>query len=89
MALSNMLHEPRREIIETLIGVATLCIVVYLCYFFAINWPIHPIYVLLNMALYLLAGVVVLLLLLFIHFIGEEICNALEDHNIYLRPRRY
>lgn len=93
MALSNMLREPRREIIETLIGGTILCMVVYICYFFAINWPILSIkYVwdlLANMGIWFVIGGLVWLFLIFIHFIGEEICDSLQRNGIRIRPRRY
>lgn len=100
MALSNIFREPRREIVETLVGVGSFA--AFLCpdYWFA-SWlkaastslphdhgiPIPiPIGMAIGIAAMLLIGVV----LLMIHLVGEEVCDFLARRGLHLRPtQRY
>lgn len=94
MALSNIFNEPRREITETAIG--ALAISSFLLVDFWLVWmgssaTSFPGY-LAGMGI---VGVIMLLvgmfgigLFLFMHFIGEEACDYLEDRGVHLRPRR-
>ena len=95
MALSNMLREPRREITETVVGLAAIVGFCFLDYPFAIwfqeatgglphggcPWPLG-----------LFVGAIVLVLVLglaiFVHFVGEEICDALARRGAELRPKQ-
>jgi hypothetical protein len=96
MALSNIGKEPRREITESLLGIVLLVLFVGGDYvisdYFVSTLPkpkkgdlgltmisIPLIGILIFMAVYGLA--------LFTHFIGEQVCNALEKKGIHLRPR--
>lgn len=98
MALSNTLREPRRELTETAVGVlVTFAVAVPVlgpAYLFAIwfqgvtggwtdgcPWPA-------GVVLGLLVEFVAFLLLLLVHFIGEETCDVLEGRGVRLRPRR-
>jgi hypothetical protein len=94
MALSNMLREPRREITESLIGIVIAGTVIAADYEFArwfesatssidggCPWP-------LGMVLGIASCVIIFFVALITHWIGEDACNRLEDHNIHLRPRQ-
>jgi hypothetical protein len=96
MALSNIFREPRREITETVVGVALITIPVVADYFAALElqklsggwsefpWPIGMLFApLLVMA----AAAVAFGLPLVVHAIGEIGCEALEERGIHLRPR--
>jgi hypothetical protein len=95
MALSNMLREPRREIIETVVGIMAFSVFLLFDTFFA-RWfqavttdsnggrngcPIPIAYLLGVLAFMALIGIV-----FFIHFLGEELCDFLDDHGLELRP---
>lgn len=89
MALSNIFREPRREITETLVGiVAAIVFMVLPCYFG--SWLSHfkdgPPLLLGAMLGLALEGFVVGMFF-FIHFIGEEVCDWLDDRGLALRPR--
>ncbi len=94
MALSNMRKEPQREIMETAIGVILVGGFLTGDYYFSLwtqqlaggfsqyPWPVGMFF----NGLGLVLGI--LLMPLFIHFIGEITCDALaEGLGIYLRPR--
>lgn len=93
MALSNILNEPRREITETLIGLVPIVALLYCDYRFALwfqaftggpekgcPWPG-------GLLIGLLIFMFGLLLLLAIHFVGEEICDALANRGFDPRPK--
>jgi hypothetical protein len=98
MALSNIFREPRREITESAIGVAALIPFAVADIFFA-PWfhevtggdahggcPVGLAYFVGAFAL--LAGCVVMILLaLASHAIGEGICNSLARRGLELRPK--
>lgn len=90
MALTNIFNEPRREIIETMVGVvlvgAAIGIVGYLALWlnnFQIDRTLpSAVFIVLVMIIVLIAVIVA------IHSVGEWFCNWLEDrYNINLRPR--
>lgn len=95
MALSNIFREPRREIIESAIGLSIIAGLIIADYEVSLSVAsegkdhiadlvvgmiIFPI----GLALLLLIGWVILRVT---HFIGEEICDSLEDAGVRLRPR--
>jgi hypothetical protein len=100
MALSNIFREPRREITETVVGVALITIPVVADYFAALElqklsggwgvfpWPIGMLFVPLVVILGAMAVVAVALgFPLVVHAIGEDACEALQRRGIHLRPR--
>ena len=99
MALSNILRESRRELIETAIGAAIVLPLLYVDYRFAswaeeatlthYSWGDHssipfPIGLLVGAGLIFLG----ILSLVGIHKLGEVFADWLEDNNIRIRPRR-
>ena len=96
MALSNIFREPRREIIESAVGLTISGLLVWGDYKLAVaineaNPPEHQIPVLGGMALlaFMAAGFVAAVYFVAVatHAIGDAICNVLERRGIYLRPR--
>lgn len=93
MALSNIFREPRREITETLIGVTAAVIIMVIPYYFAEWLEVAsggrtrgvPVFIGIFVGIALEATSVALLF--FIHFIGEEICDWLDERGLRLRPR--
>jgi hypothetical protein len=96
MALSNMLNEPRRELIETAVGVVVLGTVGGGDYIFA-AWVCQrskPEYwfsdICFAMVFGLAIAVAIGLLAVGVHALGDTICNALDRRGIQLRPaQRY
>lgn len=104
MALSNIFNEPRREITETLVGVAVLIVpvvaFVYLDYQFAVWFALAtqdesgrggaPIPV--GMLLGILSGAIAIIIgigvAVLVHAVGESICDAMQRRGIHLRPVR-
>lgn len=100
MALSNMLNEPRREITETLAGLAVIGVPVGLDYWFAASWfaPRNP--EILNafwlglvigptfVALGFLAVVCLFFLVNAIHELGDLACDFLAARGFDPRPAR-
>lgn len=96
MALSNIFREPRREIVETVVGIGVAFIPLFLDYKVAkwlelnlskedpIPWPVGMI---LLPCLFILILAVLFFVLLFIHELGDIICNEFQRRGIYLRPR--
>lgn len=96
MALSNIFREPRREIIETAVGLAIMVVIFGADYAFArwlealcgldssgaarIPW-------LLGLVVGLGAGMIIMLLAMLTHLIGEAVCDSLQEHGVRLRPR--
>jgi len=93
VALSNILREPRREITESVAGIAIFIIPVWLDYHFAVwlyaatggNNRALPVPIGMIAGVFVVAAI--LGLLLFTHFVGEEICDFLADRGLELRPR--
>lgn len=93
MALSNIFNEPRREIIETIVGLAVMALPGYVTYLIASTYrlwdPTLPyflslVFAAISLFIMLMAVIGVAI---FIHFVGEEVCEALDDRGIRLRPR--
>lgn len=93
MALSNIFREPRREITESVVGLAVGVSAIWADYEFAIwfkeatgsinggcPWPLGM----------LLGAIFAFLLVMFVfatHALGDGICDALQSRGIHLRPR--
>ena len=101
MALSNMFREPRREITETLLGIAIVGAFLSVDYAFAawfMTWayPPNPVPRFLLLFFGMFAGPVIagcliavcVAVVTSVHNIGEGCCDMLEKRNIYLRPRQ-
>lgn len=97
MALSNILREPRREITETVIGFALVGgYLIGDCRLASYVGPtLDPDYpkdwfadIVVLMAIGLLLTVLSVPLMFFIHFVGEEVCNALRRRGLDPRPVR-
>lgn len=95
MALSNIFHEPRREITETAIGLGLLgglfCgLYGWTCLTWGPAdakvvsfWGAMGVWTLVAVA----GSVGLTVLCVFVHWVGEEIADVLEDHGIQLRPK--
>ncbi len=93
MALTNILREPRREITETVVGLAIIVPIVYLDYRFALwfeeatgpdkscPWPI-------GMMFGVMIAILIVMGAVAIHILGTGICNWLENNGIQMRPRQ-
>lgn len=95
MALSNMLREPRREITESVVGIAFLALVIGGFARFGMwfanrttdaNNPYGPM-VFVGMLVALVSIFVLIALAYFTHFVGEEVCDKLKKHGLELRPK--
>lgn len=101
MALSNMVKEPRREIIETIVGLGLFSLFVFADYWFAvwfsyvtswigsnglqydIPWPV-------GMLVGIIGLIIAIPIIVFIHFIGDEMCNGMRNLGYDPRPtKRY
>lgn len=95
MALSNIFREPRREITESLLGIAPIAIWLYVDYRLsvAIEAEVGPRDMPWQGAMVLLTiGLLVALFFLFLiavgtHALGEAICNAIARRGLELRPK--
>jgi hypothetical protein len=97
MALSNIFNEPRREIIESIVGIAVVGGFVWVDYTFAIwlqtmttglfdrDSPGVP--WLLGIVLGPIALVLIVIIANLAHMVGDLICDILQDRGIHLRPR--
>ncbi len=97
MALSNILREPRREITESIVGLAIVGAAVWVDYAFAswlerregywpnghavTPWPV-------GMALGIILGILGIIIVVTTHALGTAVCNALETRGVQLRPRK-
>lgn len=101
MALSNIFREPRREITESVVGLAIFGGAVWADYAFA-GWlqeyAGHRLYSdgtiagdyipwPLGMVVGFVVGATALLTVVVTHALGDGICNALQNSGIHLRPR--
>lgn len=102
MALSNIFNEPRREIIETVVGVTVLAapvvVFLYLDYQFALwlqeqtasgassGMPI-PMGMVSGAILGALLTLLSGLAAVIVHAAGEGFCNAMQRRGVHLRPR--
>lgn len=97
MALSNIFREPRREITETVIGIATLS-VIWIPAYLGANWSfahepdkVHNPWAMWFFVWLLLWPCLTLggtAAAIFIHYVGEEVCNSLASRGLNLRPKR-
>ncbi len=96
MALSNILREPRREITESLIGLAVLGVpigadVAFALWLQSVDEHLAFTYAMFLGLVTLAIGSLVVGVLTFIafgvHAVGEAICDELEQHGIHLRPK--
>jgi hypothetical protein len=89
MALSNMLREPRREITETVVGVLLIGIVL-VGYISGACWLAARTNLDMPAAFFLelTAASALVLFVLVGHWIGETVCDALQDHGVHLRPQK-
>lgn len=100
MALSNIFREPRREITESVVGIAAVAFVLggfaWLDYSIAVaSWAqngSHPNdfgdYLVGATFLLILGGIALGILTVMTHAIGEGICNSLARRGLELRPTR-
>lgn len=102
MALSNIFREPRREITETVIGLILLALALLLDYWGALKikvlfpqkfgsdpmWFDMLLLVIMTFTGLALAAILIIGVPILVHTIGENICNALADRGIELRPRQ-
>ncbi|HWY35705.1 MAG TPA: hypothetical protein VNX68_13755 [Nitrosopumilaceae archaeon] len=91
MALSNTFKEPRREIIETIVGLIIFipfAIIDYKITWWLLMWD--PGDYNFGGALVASTGLLCLVILLFviIHAIGDVICTKLEQAGFQIRPRQ-
>jgi hypothetical protein len=95
MALTNIFREPKRELIETVVGISLAAIPCAADYWFA-AWlrarsleyePRNPIPLPIGMLFGLAIMAAFVVFMLIIHATGEVACNALERRGIHLRPR--
>jgi len=94
MALSNMRREPRREITETVVGLALVATLPAAdCVFAACVHDPYGFWDGMGLGVVLLGAIALGLILLcalalIIHALGEATCNALERGGVQLRPRQ-
>lgn len=94
MALSNIFREPRREIIESVVGLMVFAVFAWGDYHFAqwfkdvtggprigCPWPI-------GMFFGFLLLVAIIGLVLLTHMLGDAICNLFQERGVHLRPRK-
>lgn len=95
MALSNIFQEPRREIIETLVGIGIVAVFLYPDYLFG-RWlqtissappNDHGLPIPIGMVIGVVVLVLSFLLFVMIHFLGEETCDFLARRGLNLRPK--
>src|SRR5690349_5692998 len=94
MALSNIFREPRREIIETVVGIGALVPFGVVDYYFGRflqeSTPDHPPLVagmMLGILVIPFAAFFLVVAAAVVHGIGEEVCGALQNRGVHLRPR--
>lgn len=96
MALSNIGNEPRREITESVVGIAACATVIgligwgdyaaaqWLASLTGIPWQFGTVLII---AAAFVVSMVSIPVLEFTHELGEFFCDVLEDKGIHLRPR--
>src|SRR5712671_3587228 len=92
MALSNLINEPQREIAETVVGIVLVGGFLTGDYYFG-RWfqeaTAAPEGVwALGMVVGIMMSILSVGLVFFVHFIGEEVCDTLQRHNVRLRPEQ-
>jgi hypothetical protein len=96
MALNNIFREPRREITESVLGLAAVITVAYLDYHLSAVIKSYPSFkgsdisvIAITIPWLVGAGTAILWLFLQVtHMIGEGICNSLARRGLELRPRK-
>ena len=93
MALTNILREQRRELTETVVGLALVGPLVVADYYFAAwlqsaDHEPNPLPIPLGMILGVLSLVGCVAVLMVVHVIGEALCDSLARHGRELRPRQ-
>lgn len=95
MALSNMLKEPRREITETVIGVALVSGFLFADYYFAswfVNADLSAEQRSIETVLFMIMGFAVTVLfvtaLICAHALGDAVCNWLAGVGADPRPKQ-
>jgi hypothetical protein len=93
MALSNIFREPRREITESLAGILLVGIFLFVdwqfaCWFQGAIMPRDNFFRFIGMLIGLIATVACIGMAFFTHFVGEEICDALANRGLELRPKQ-
>lgn len=97
MALSNIFNEPRREITESVIGIAVLALVIYGDHIFAMHMvrgsnDIGDAYMTdvvgAHIATLFIFAVVWFVGFIFSHYIGEKICDFMRKQGWDPRPSR-
>ncbi len=94
MALSNIFREPRREITESVVGIAAIGLALAPSYWVA-GWLSQmdqtipmPVAILFGFILVGMAYLVVAIFLAITHGVGDAICDTLDRRGIRLRPRQ-
>lgn len=96
MALSNIFREPRREITESVVGLALVGVFAWCDYRFACwlqdytgldSAGFHNIPWGFGMFVGVAGAIVIVFLVFATHALGEGICNSLQRGGIHLRPR--
>ena len=94
MALSNIFREPRREITESIVGILALAAFGWLDWKYAewlcrddIRCHERPDLYALGMILGAALAIAIFIIVVFTHFLGDQICAALQRGGIHLRPR--
>lgn len=101
MALSNMLKEPRRELTESGMGIFAVIALYCVPGLIFAQWlgpklASGPNEACQETCSIILSGILIwpfvlsatIGLVYFTHFIGEEICDSLQNNGIHLRPKR-
>lgn len=97
MALSNIFNEPRREIVEQIVGMTAVAVVVggygFAVYHLAMHFhDSHPerdfdLQVAASILILASFALVTVIFIILTHAVGDRICNALQARGIHLRPR--
>lgn len=95
MALSNIFREPRREITETVVGVVIAVGFLFLDWRFGLWFrekvgarDVDQRGLFIGLLIGAVGIPILLLMFQFIHFIGEEVCDWLQDKGLRLRPKQ-
>lgn len=93
MALSNIFREPRREIVETVVGAAIVLPLIYADYQFGLwfqarNSSQETAHLVFGMIVGLFGLAIAGVILTGIHALGDAVCNRLQERVIHLRPKQ-
>ena len=93
MALSNIGREPRREITESVVG--AICFTGFMVALgfavYGVLWGVATMLRTDMLTAFLVTvsgGLVLAGFIAITHAVGEDVCDALDEHGIRLRPRR-